>query len=324
MDKSIECLKGVGKARAFDFARIGIHTVGDLLFFFPRTYEDRSVLKNIEDCVKNETVCLSITVSSAVRETRIRRSMAIYTMTISDDTGSMQAVWYNNKYIKNVFSPGNKFIFYGKVGFSRGKLQIENPIYEAVGAKKYTGKIVPIYPLTGNLTQKTVQSIMQSAVEYAGKLEEYLPDELLEELHLADINYSMKNIHFPDSLDDYRRARERFVFDELLTLQLALFQRKSGTERKHGIIFSDISGGVYEKHSLLAHRCAEKSYFGYNLRLQIRHMHEQACSGRCWIGKNNSCDGGNIFDIQKQLSKRYDGAYGNSCRTALSNASRNL
>ncbi len=244
MDKSIECLKGVGKARAFDFARIGIHTVSDLLFFFPRTYEDRSVLKNIEDCVKYETVCLSITVSSAVRETRIRRGMSIYTMTISDDTGSMQAVWYNNKYIKNVFSPGNKFIFYGKVGFSRGKLQIENPIYEAVGAKKYTGKIVPIYPLTGNLTQKTVQSIMQSAVEYAGKLEEYLPDELLEELHLADINYSMKNIHFPDSLDDYRRARERFVFDELLTLQLALFQRKSGTERKHGIIFSDISGGA--------------------------------------------------------------------------------
>ena len=243
MDKNIECLKGVGKARALEFARIGIHTVNDLLFYFPRTYEDRSVLKNIEDCVKEETVCLSITVSSAVRETRIRRNMAVYTVMISDDTGSMQAVWYNNKYIKNVFSPGNKYIFYGKIGYGRGRLQIENPIYERAGANKYTGKIVPIYPLTGNITQKMLQSIMQSAVDYRGDLEEYLPPELLNALSLADIQYSMKNIHFPEKLDDYRRARERFVFDELLTLQLALFLRKSTSKKNDGIVFHDISGG---------------------------------------------------------------------------------
>jgi len=243
MNNDIRYIKGVGDARAKSFSKLGIKTVGDLLYFFPRGYEDRSESKTIDECEINETVCLSITVSSAVRETRIRKNMAIYTLIISDDTGTMNAVWYNNKYIKQVFSPGQKYIFYGKIEKVRGKLQIVNPIYEKPGEMKYTGKIIPVYPLTGGLVQKNVQSIMETALNYAGELQEYLPHSLLEKYRLSDINYSIHSIHFPESLDDYKKARERFVFEELLTLQLALLAQKGITTKKNGPIFKDISGG---------------------------------------------------------------------------------
>ena len=184
MDRDIQFLKGVGSARAKAFARLGVKTVGDLLYFFPRSYEDRSVSKNIEDCVIGETVCLSITVSSAVRETRFRRNMALYSVLITDNTGTMEAVWFNNKYIKNQISPGMKLVMYGKVGNKRKKLCIENPVFEKQGEGRYTGKIVPLYPLTGGLVQKNVQSIMEIALENVDNLSEYIPPEILKEYNL--------------------------------------------------------------------------------------------------------------------------------------------
>lgn len=250
MNRDICYLKGVGSARAKAFSKLGIRTVEDLLYFFPRGYEDRSVTKNIDDCEAEETVCLCITVSSAVHETRIRKNMAVYTMTISDETGSMNAVWYNNRFVKNVFSPGGEFVLYGKIERARGKLQIVNPIYEKAGETKYTGKIVPVYPLTGGLLQKNVQSIISEALKSIDEIPEYLPDELREKYKIPDINFSMKNIHFPDSLESYSRARKRFVFDELLTLQLALFRQRDVISKNDGIVFKDISGGSLLKKNI--------------------------------------------------------------------------
>ncbi len=250
MDRDIQFLKGVGSARAKAFSRLGINTVGDLLYFFPRTYEDRSVQKNIEDCISGETVCLSITVSSAVHETRFRRNMSVYSVLITDETGSMEAVWYNNRYIKNTIKPGLKLVMYGKVGNKGKKLRLENPLFEKAGEGKYTGKIVPLYPLTGGLVQKNIQSIMSSALEYADDLEEYLPSEVLDEYKLEDIRFSMKNIHFPETLNHYQKARERFVFEELLTLQLALFSQKGQLNKNEGYVFSDISGGDVLKKNI--------------------------------------------------------------------------
>ncbi len=250
MDRSIQYIKGVGAVRAAAFAKLGIKTLEDLLYFFPRTYEDRSEMKTIDSCLINETVCVRVTVSSAVRETRIRRNMVIYTAYVSDDTGMIQAVWYNNKYIKNVFVPGAKFVLYGKIGSARGKLQIENPIYERAGEHKYTGKIVPIYPLTGGLVQKNIQSAMAETLVEVGEIEECLPQEILSEYKLRDINYCMKNIHFPESRDAYNSARRRFVFEELLALQLALFYQKHRNVKNSGYVFDNFSGGEELKKNI--------------------------------------------------------------------------
>ena len=237
--KDIRYLKGVGEKRAELFAKKGINTVEDLLYFFPRTYEDRSKTKYIADCENGETVCVSITVYSPVRENRIRRNMTVYTMIASDDSGVMNVVWYNNRFVKDAFKTGEKYILYGKIAFNRNKIEMVNPMFEKGEGGKFTGKIVPIYPLTENLKQKTVQSVMETAIKEAGRLDEYIPDAVREKYKIAEINYAMRNIHFPDDFESYNTARRRFVFEELIMLQLALFSIKGNTEKKKGIVFED-------------------------------------------------------------------------------------
>jgi len=237
--KDIRYLKGVGEKRAELFAKKGIKTVEDLLYFFPRTYEDRSKTKYIADCENGETVCVSITVYSPVREHRIRRNMTVYSMIASDESGVMNVVWYNNRFVKDAFKTGEKYILYGKIAFNRNKIEMVNPMFEKGEGGKFTGKIVPIYPLTENLKQKTVQSVMETAIKEAGRLDEYIPDEVREKYKIAEINYAMRNIHFPDDFESYNTARRRFVFEELIMLQLALFSIKGNTEKKKGIVFED-------------------------------------------------------------------------------------
>lgn len=239
--KRITCLSGVGEAREALFAKKGIKTIEDLLYFFPRTHEDRTQIKEIAECRAGETVCVSITVFSPVKEMRIRRNMTVYSMTASDDSGALSVIWYNNRYVKGQFLSGDKYVLYGKITANRyGKLEMVNPMYEKAGKERFTGKIVPIYPLTGGLTQRIVQSTMELAIKEAGRIKEYIPDDIREKYNIAEINYAMQNIHFPDDFESYNIARHRFVFEELLVLQLALLSRKDSNTHADGVVFEDI------------------------------------------------------------------------------------
>lgn len=237
----IKNLAGVGEARAKSFEKRGIKTVEDLLYFFPRGYEDRKETKEIADCCGGENVCIKGQVMSPVTETRIRKGMTIYAMIISDDSGAMTVIWYNNKYVKNQFRTGEEYMFFGKVSEKRGKRELVNPVFEKPEKKKYTGRIVPIYPLSGNLTQKIVQTAMESAMIITGEMREYLPKHIREKYNISEINFSMRNIHFPENFDNYRIARRRFVFEELFTLQLALLLKRGRVSREERKPFKDVS-----------------------------------------------------------------------------------
>lgn len=240
MSKDIRYLKGVGEKRAELFSKIGIKTVEDLLYYFPRSHEDRSKMKEISECVEGETVCVGVTVFSPVREMRVRRNMLVSSMVVSDGTGAINVVWYNNKYVKDKFMTGDEYILYGKITKRNGKTEMVNPVFEERGKERFTGKIVPLYPLTGGLTQKIVQSSMENAIKEAGRLEEYIPLDIREKYHIAELNYSMKNIHFPEDFESYNIARQRFVFEELLVLQLALFGRKTENSVQSGTVIEDV------------------------------------------------------------------------------------
>lgn len=240
ISKDIQYLKGVGEKRAELFKKKGIKTVEDLLYYFPRSHEDRSQMKEIADCTEGETVCLSVTVFSPVREARIRKNLLISTMVVSDETGALNVVWYNNRYVKGQFMTGDEYILYGKITRNRGKMEIVNPVFEKKGAERFTGKIVPLYPLTEGLTQKILQSSMELAIKEAGRLREYIPEDIREKYHIAEINYAMKNIHFPEDFESYNIARERFVFEELLILQLALSGHKDTNTERESVVFGDI------------------------------------------------------------------------------------
>ena len=241
IDKPIRYLKGIGEKRAELFEKKGIETVEDLLYFFPRSHEDRSKIKPISECAEGETVCIEAAVYNEPSDKYVRRGMLITSMLVYDDSSMMNLVWYNNKYIKNNFVTGGKYIFFGKVSKNKqGRVQMTAPVYEKAGSSRFTGKIIPIYPLTAKLPQKIVQSAMELALEEAGKLEEYLPSRIREEYMIAEINFAMRNIHFPADFESYNIARERFVFEELLVLQLALNERKATNTVSAGQIFTDV------------------------------------------------------------------------------------
>lgn len=236
-DKDIRFLKGVGEKRALMFNKKGIKTVEDLLYLFPRSHEDRSSVKRIGDCINGETVCIDGLIYSAVSERFIRRGMSVYSLIATDESGAINIIWYNNRYVKDLFKPGQHYIFYGKIVVNRGKLEMQNPVFEKSGADKYTGRIIPVYPLTGGLTQKIVQSAMEQAILDFGRIDEYIPDFIRDKYQIAEINYAMQNIHFPNDFESYSIARKRFVFEELLILQLALFSRKDKSAVTEGIRF---------------------------------------------------------------------------------------
>ncbi len=241
IESPVRYLKGVGEKRAEEFAKKGIHTVEDLLYFFPRSHEDRSKIKNIDECVEGETVCIKAKVYNSPIDRYVRRNMLISSMQVFDDSGMINLVWYNNKYVKNNFREGEDYIFFGKVSRSKqGRLQMTAPVFEKLGSERFMGKIIPLYPLTRGLSQKVVQSTMELALKEAGKLEEYLPSDIRKDFKIAEINFSMQNIHFPADLQSYNIARERFVFEELLILQLALNERKDENKSNDGIIFKNI------------------------------------------------------------------------------------
>lgn len=241
LEAPIQYLKGVGEKRAALFAKKDIKTVGDLLYFFPRSHEDRSKIKMISDCTEGETVCIAATVNFEIQDRYVRRGMLISSTSVYDDSGMMQVVWYNNKFVKNNFKLGERYVFFGKVTRSKqGRIQMVAPVFERYGNERYTGKIIPVYPLTAKLSQKMVQTAMEEALKEVGTLKEYIPDHIREKYKIAEINFSMHNIHFPKDFESYNIARERFVFEELLVLQLALASRKDENSAAPGIVFKDI------------------------------------------------------------------------------------
>jgi len=237
MDSDIKSISGIGKNRAELLNKLNINTVGELLYFLPRSYEDRSRLVNISDVTADETVCIKATVASGVRENRVRKNLSVLTMRVQDTSGMMNIVWYNNRFVKNAFKLGEEYIMFGKISKGRLGFEMVNPVYEKCGNDKYTGKIVPIYPMTKGLNQKVLQSAISSALESVKVIPECIPEKIRHQYNICEVNYAIKNIHFPDNFNDYTIARKRLVFEELFVLQSALLMKRTERTVNDGAVF---------------------------------------------------------------------------------------
>ena len=213
--KDITFIKGVGEAKAKLLNRLGIFTLYDMLMFFPRYVESRSEIKHISELHDGETACICAEIYSPVTTAYIRKNMQIYSVTVRDgyDTATMK--WFNNKYVKNAFKIGEKFNFYGKAEKKFGKVTMTSPTYEREGQNLHTGRVVPVYPLTENLPQKTIRMIAKNCVDITkGCIKEYLPSAVREKYRLCEINWAISSIHFPETVADYETARRRLLFLE--------------------------------------------------------------------------------------------------------------
>ena len=241
LENEVQFIKGVGPTRAQLLQKLGIYTLEDLITYYPRDYKDRSKPKMIASLQDGEETLIEAMVVSKMNEQRIRKNMTIYKLIVRDETGTCILTWFNQKYLKNKFVLGQKYKFYGKVSIKYGRIEMNSPVYDADNTNKNTGKIIPLYPLTFGLYQNTIRQVMENAIEIVEKediLKETLPQYILEQYHLEDIKKATKQIHFPDNFKEFEEARKRLVFEELLTMQLALMSLKNKyTKEEKGITF---------------------------------------------------------------------------------------
>ena len=210
LSKSIQYVKGVGEARAKLLNRLGIFCLGDLIEFFPRNYEDRSIPKKIAELCDGEDALIEGIPVTRVSEARIRRNMTLLRMTVRDDSGMCKITWFNQPYLKSVFHVGEWYRFYGRVSVKGGKFEMNSPVYDTAESSKNTGKIIPIYPSTFKLPQSTLRRVIENGLaEVDGRLDETLPQYILDSYNICDINTAIRQIHFPDSFDEFNIARKR-------------------------------------------------------------------------------------------------------------------
>ncbi len=227
LEKDVKYIKGVGPNRVQLLNKLGIFTLKDLITYYPRMYEDRSKPKSIAECRNGDEVLIEAIACGRVSDVRLQ-GKTMQRLLVRDESASCTITWFNQSYLKNKFEVGQTYKFYGKISNNFGKITMTSPVFDENQKNFNTGKIIPLYPLTYQLSQNVLRRIMESGLaEVEGKLKESLPEYLLEEYHLQGINEATRKIHFPMELKDFDIARKRLVFEELLSTQLALLQLKN-------------------------------------------------------------------------------------------------
>jgi ATP-dependent DNA helicase RecG len=237
----IRYLKGIGPKKAKTLNNVGINTIEDLLYYFPRRYEDRTNFISISKLREGQTYTIKATVlAKGQRSSFRRRGFSIIEIAVGDDTGKISCVWFNQPYLKDYFKVGLTLILYGKIERYAGRLQMNSPEFEIVDADNEEslniGRIVPIYSLPQGLTQRNFRKIIKYALDgYLPKIGDFLPYDIRSRNNLFNLARSLLNIHFPENLAMQKQAYERLSFEEFLLFQLPLALRKSRKEEKAGI-----------------------------------------------------------------------------------------
>jgi len=233
LSTSLEKIKGVGDKTGAQLAAAGLFTVGDLLTFLPRAYEDFSHATTISDIAPGK---VTIKARCEKVETRpVRRGMKVTTATLADDTGKIQAVWFNQPYRAAQLKGGGEFFFSGEFEFSYNRYQLTNPSAEkASDMPVQADKIVPIYRAVAGLKTALVRKILAELRPMATMLPETLPESVVKNEKLVSYSDAIVGMHYPDTRDQTEAARERLVFEELFQLLLASQLNKQENAKLEG------------------------------------------------------------------------------------------
>ncbi len=228
-DTPLSAFPGVGPARQRALAKLGLERAGDLLTFYPRSYEDRTRSYPVAQAPVGESVCVEAMVAQPPRLSRIRRGLDLVKTRAVDDTGALELTFFNQPYLQNALRQGESYVFYGKIDLVGGRRSMTNPVFEPASRRKFTGRIMPRYPLTQGLTNHLLITLAQAAVEAcAGALPETLPAPVLERYRLPGAGEACRQVHFPESWAALEAARSRLAFEELfyLTVGLSLLRKR--------------------------------------------------------------------------------------------------
>jgi len=233
-------IKGVTKINLPKLKKLGIFSLYDLFYHFPRAYENRDNYKKINEVLDEEFVILKGTVVNIANRFS-KRGMVMVSAVLSDETGMMELLWFNNRYVKNNVKVGNEIMVYGKV--KKGmKLQIINPEYKKIDEEYFETKkenqILPIYPSTESLRQISIRKIIEAALNsYGYLLYENMPNEFLKKEKIIGRKEAMLNIHFPENEAKKEEAQKRFMFEEILLLEMGILQSRFQSEKNNKNVY---------------------------------------------------------------------------------------
>lgn len=219
MNTPVSKLWAVGGAYARRLEKLGIFTVRDLLYYVPSRYEDFSTVSKISSVQEGEIV----TIQAKVLEFKnqfTRSALVIQKAVVCDDSGQIDVVWFNQRFLANAIKPDMQISLSGKIQRSGRKLQLVSPKFEIVKNENlHTGRLVPVYPETEGVSSKWLRARIYSALKNA-RIVEYLDNEIRNKYGLMELSQAVVKVHFPDSLEQAEKARKRLAFDELLISQI--------------------------------------------------------------------------------------------------------
>lgn len=228
LEGPVSGLKGMRQAMAQSLARLGVVTIRDLLHFFPRTHYDYTDTRSISRLRMGQKTTLVGTIED-VRTNRTARGVSITTAAISDDTGTIAVRWFNQPYLAKNLARGARIAVTGEPDVFNERISFQPRDYEVIEGEEvmHGARLVPIYPLTKGLFQRSLRTMIKRVVdEYASALEEYLPDDIRIALQLPPLPIAIAHYHFPDDEERKAGAQQRLAFDELLLIQIGLLLRK--------------------------------------------------------------------------------------------------
>ena len=236
LQDSVATIKGVGPKKLEKLNSLNIETVEDLLFYFPRTYEDRTTFLNLKDVQGEVKASFKVRVTGVNRNSYIRRNMHILSFDVEDETGKGTMTFFNQPFLKNSIKIGGIYNVYGKAVREHFITKISSPIAERAGENLKTGGIVPKYALKKGVTNNDIVKLIR---EVNVNLPEVLPDYLIKKYSLLSRNIAVKTMHFPDDLETLEKARKRLAFEELFLLQFALLTLKDNNRSEKSIKLQD-------------------------------------------------------------------------------------
>ncbi|HUS39601.1 MAG TPA: ATP-dependent DNA helicase RecG [Pirellulales bacterium] len=225
----VQFLKKVGPQRAELLNRLGLHTARDVLFFFPRDYQDLTDVREISELEEDKLV----SVFGQIEEIELRSprpGQSILGVLIRQGSGYLRAIWFNQPFMQNRMREGQNVLLSGKAKLRGMRWEMAHPRIQTIDAEdgQAEGRLLPVYPLTDGLNQGQVRRVVESALEmYVDDVEEVFADDFLAAHQLLPIHDALRAIHFPANHDLQRRGQYRFVYQELLMLQLALVLRRN-------------------------------------------------------------------------------------------------
>ena len=228
LQDNVANLKGVGKKRLQLLAKLRIETMDDLVHFFQRRYEDRRQIVPImaEPIGRDVLICGSVVTKQMVGSPYSRKRLL--KVLIEDNTGNVELLFFNGKYLESYFKPGEQMTFFGRISLNNGRRQMAHPEFHKLGDVKDVRGLLPVYPLTEGLTQANLRAWQLQAREVIGQITEWLPEEMVMQYHLCSPAYAIEHIHFPREERTVLESRYRMIFEELLILQSGLFYIKQG------------------------------------------------------------------------------------------------